>query len=67
MWWLLAGPVIGTVVGMIVHIKLEVRRLNRELTPVEDRSTDALKRLDMVDPDDPETWLLFLHGAELSR
>jgi hypothetical protein len=68
MWWtLIVWPLVGLVAWLILYVKLSVRRLNHELTPAEDRGTDALKKIDMVDPDDPETWLLFLDGTEIPK
>ncbi len=67
MWWLILSPVAGLVMWLIVYVKLSVRRLNHELTPADERGTDALKKIDMVDPDDPDTWLLFMGDAEIPK
>jgi hypothetical protein len=68
MWWtLIIWPVVGIIAWLIIYVKLSVRRLNRELTPADERGTDALKKLDMVDPDDPDTWLLFMGDAEIPK
>jgi hypothetical protein len=68
MWlWLVLSIVPALATWLYVYVKLTLREFNRELTPAEDRSTDALKKIDMVDPDDPDTWLLFMGDAEIPK
>lgn len=59
MWWLLLIPATGMFTVLVYRI-IAARQLARTLLGEEDRSTDGLTVLDMVDPDDPETWLLFM-------
>lgn len=64
---LLLGISVGSLAWLVAYV-LIVRRFSREITMPEDRSTDALKPVEMADPDDPETWMCALTPrVELSK
>ena len=59
-WVCMIGGSTGCLAGIIAYVVISLRELNRDLILPDDRSTDALKPIDMVDPDDPDTWMLAL-------
>lgn len=64
---ILLGVAVGTLAWLIAYA-LMVRRFSDEITMPEDRSTDALKPVEMADPNDPDTWMYALTPlVELSR